>query len=108
MNEHLIKKLISTVKCNVCRKPYEIKNIAIIGHENDTWYLNVFCKNCARESFVAAIIKREKAQEPVTDLTEEEFIASAQVDLINSNDLLDIHNFLKNFDGNFMELFKQR
>lgn len=108
MNEHSIKKLISTVKCNICKKHYDIKNIVILGHENDTWYLNVFCTNCARESLVAAIIKNEKAQKPVTDLTEEEFIASVQFAQIDSNDLLDIHNFLKSFDGNFIELFKQR
>lgn len=108
MNERLIKKLISTVKCNVCGEHYEINNIEIMGHQDDTWYLNVFCPTCDRESFVAAIIKKEKAQEIITDLTEEEFIASAQDDLINSNDLLYLHSFLKDFDGDFSKLFSQR
>ncbi len=108
MNERLIKKLVSTVKCNVCGAHYEINNIEIVGHQDGTWFLNIFCPTCDRESFVAAIIKKEKAQEIITDLTEEEFNAPVRAKLINSDDLLDLHNFLKKFDGDFIQLFGRR
>ena len=108
MNEHLIKKLVSTVKCNVCGEHYEVNHIDIIGHRNGTWFLNIFCPTCDRKSFVAAIIKKENDHEIVTDLTRKEFSASFQATFINSNDLLDLHNFLKDFDGDFIKLFSQR
>jgi transcription elongation factor Elf1 len=108
MNERLIKKLVSTVKCNVCGVHYELANIDIIGHRDGTWFLNIFCPTCDRESFVAAIIKKENAQEIVTGVTEEKFTASVRADLISSNDLLNLHNFLKDFDGDFIKLFSQR
>lgn len=108
MNERLIKKLVSTVKCNICGEHYEINNIDIIGHKDGTWFLNIFCPTCDRKSFVAAIIKKENAQELVTDLTKEELKAYVQDNFINSNDLLDLHNFLKHFDGDFIKLFNQR
>lgn len=108
MNERLIKKLISTVKCNVCRKNYEINNIDVLGHQADTWFLNVSCHTCNRQSYVAAVIKRERAQKIITDLTEKEAAASEKISLVSSNDLLDLHSLLKDFDGDFIKLFSQR
>jgi len=108
MNERLIKKLVSTVKCNVCGAHYEVNNIDIIGHRDGTWFLNIFCPTCDRESFVAAIIKKENAHEIVTDLTEKGFTASVDANSVDSNDPLDLHDFLKDFDGDFGKLFSKR
>lgn len=107
MNERLIKKLIATVKCSICGKSYEIDNIEILGHQDETWFLNIFCPTCDKESFVTAIIKKEKAQDIMSDLVAKERIASIPDSAISSDDLVELHNFLKDFNGDFLKLFSQ-
>ena len=108
MNEALIKKLMSAMKCSACGESYQINNIKIVGHQDDTWFLNISCISCQRQSFVIAIMKGDKPPEIITDLTEKEAAKISQSRTINADDMLDIHNFLKDFDGDFSRLFNSR
>jgi hypothetical protein len=56
---------------------------------------------------VAAVIKEGKPPELVTDLTEEEYAKFRDVEMVCADDILDIHNFLKAFDGDFWHLFSE-
>ena len=38
MEEILIKKLIVSLKCDVCGRGYGIGDIDCIGHEDDLWF----------------------------------------------------------------------
>ena len=46
--------------------------------------------------------------EAITDLTEVELDKFEGVDGVGADDVLDMHSFLKDFDGNFPRLFRQR
>jgi len=54
---------------------------------------------------VAAVIREGQLPELITDLTEEEYDKFREIDAVSDNDLLDIHNFLKDFDGDFSHIF---
>lgn len=107
MNERFIKKLMSTIKCNVCGEYYETNNIKVLGHRDDIWFLKVFCPACHSQALVAAAIKEGKPLEVVTDLTEAELAKFAQTSTISADDMLDLHSFLQDFDGDFAKLFSQ-
>jgi ribosomal protein S27E len=106
MTENQIRKMVSSVKCHVCGEHYEKNSIEILGHENDTWFMNVFCPTCKKSIFIAAIIKKDDSQ-PLTDLMKQEILSLPQGRQINEDDLLDLHNFLSAFDGDFVKLFNQ-
>jgi len=57
---------------------------------------------------VAAIIKEDRMPELVTDLTEAELDGFRNMGVPTANEMLDMHHFLKNFNGDFSQLFKQR
>ena len=107
MNEHFIKKLMSTMKCGICGESYEIDNIKVLGRSDDTWFLSAKCSACDSEAMVAAVIKKNKPPEIVSDLTKTETVKFAQADTIDVDDVLDLHDFLNNFDGDFSNLFNQ-
>ena len=108
MEESLIKKLVASVKCSVCQQRYKVGNIDILGHENDLWFLRVSCPACDTQYLVAAIIREDRVTEVITDLTETELDRFRNMDRLTPDDVLDMHNFLKDFDGAFSQLFSQK
>jgi hypothetical protein len=107
MEESLIKKLIASIKCGACGRHYEEENIEVIEHSEELWFLRVFCPSCQVKSLVAAIIREDEKAEVVTDLTEKELDKFKDGDGVGVDDLLGMHNFLKDFDGDFPRLFRR-
>jgi len=108
VEESLIKKLMTSVKCNVCGQRYQADSIDVLGHEENLWFLRVACPVCQTQYLMAAIIEEDRAPEVITDLSEVELDRFRNMDGITPDDLLDMHNFLKDFDGNFSRLFIQK
>ena len=106
MREKLIKKLVASLQCGSCGQNYEEDNIAVIEHSEELWFLRVFCSSCHSKSLVAAIIREDKISEVVTDLTEAELGKFKDMSAVGMDDILDMHNFLKDFDGDFPRLFR--
>ncbi len=108
LNEGIIKRLMSSIKCAVCGQRYEKDSIKILGQQEDLWFLSVSCSACHTRCLVAAVIKEDRAPEVITDLTEAELEKFRNVDRLTGNEVLDVHNFLKDFDGDFSRLFSHR
>jgi hypothetical protein len=56
---------------------------------------------------VAAIIREDKQPKLITDLTEDEIEKFKGIADIDGNDLLAMHDFLKNYDGDLSDMFQQ-
>ena len=108
MEESLIKKLVASVKCSVCQQRYKAGNIDVLGHEDDLWFLRVSCPACNTQYLVAAIIREDRVTKVVTDLTEAELDRFRNMDKLTPDDVLDMHNFLRDFDGDFPRFFSQK
>ena len=108
MEETVIKNLMASTKCVVCGQRYEVNNIDILGHHEDLWFLRVLCSACCTQFLVAAVIKEGRKPEVITDLTEAELDKFRNVGVLTADDILDMHDFLKNFDSDFSRLFTQQ
>lgn len=106
MEERLIKKLMTSMKCESCGRHYEVYNIDVLGHREDLWFLKAFCSTCHTQCLVAAIVREERVSKAVTELTETE-LDESEDNVIEIDDVLKMHTFLKDFDGNFSRLFGQ-
>ena len=105
MEEGLIKRLMTSIKCTVCGQHYEINNVRVLGNDGDLWFLGVFCPACHTRCAVAVVVKQGCLPEVVTDLTEVELDKFRNVSELTMEDVLDMHSFLKDFDGDFSRLF---
>ena len=108
MEENLIKRLMTSIKCSVCGHCFDVDNIDVLGHREDLWFFRAVCSACHAQCLVAAVVKEGKAPEVITDLTEAELDRFRNVGMLTTNDVLDMHNFLKEFDGGFSQLFSQK
>ena len=107
MEEGLIKRLMASIKCGVCGQGYEVGNINVLGHHEDLWFLSAFCPACHTRCLVAAVIKEGRVPEVITDLTEAELDKFKNEGSLTADEVLDMHDFLKDFDGEFSQLFSQ-
>jgi hypothetical protein len=107
VNENVIKRLMASAKCGVCGQRYEEDGIKILAHQEDLWFLGMSCAACYTGCLMAAVIKENKAPEVITDFTEAELEKFKNVGVLTANELLDMHNFLKDYDGDFSRLFSQ-
>ena len=107
MEEGLIKRLMASIKCGVCGQRYEVDNINILGQQEDLWFLSASCPACHTRCLVAAVIREGRVPEVTADLTEAELNRFMNVGKATADEVLDMHNFLKDFDGDFSRLFSQ-
>ena len=107
MDEGLIKRLVVTIKCGVCGEYYEGKNVKVLGRRDELWFLSVFCPACGSQGLVAAVIEEGGLPRPIGDLGGAEQAAFRNLGPVSADELLDIHVFLKEFDGDFLRLFSK-
>ena len=107
MEGEFIKRLVTTIKCSVCGHPYEGGSVRILGQRDDLWFISVVCPSCGSQGLVAAVIKEGELPQLITDFTESERAKFCDIEAVGADDVLDIHTFLKSFDGNFEHLFAE-
>ena len=108
MEEKLIKRFMTSIKCSVCGQRYEVDKVKVLGHQEDLWFLSVSCSACQTQCLVAAVIKESKAPKVITDLAEAELDKFKKIDKLTADEVLEMHSFLKGFNGDFSQLFSQR
>jgi hypothetical protein len=108
MEEGLIRRVMASMKCGVCGQCYEPDNISVLGHQEDLWFLRVFCSACHTQYLVAAVIREGKMPEVITDLTKAESGKFRNAARLTADEMLDMHNFLKDFDGDISRLFSRK
>ena len=105
VEENLIRKLITTIKCSLCGRRYDSGSIKVMGHKEDFWFFGASCNACKTRSLIAVVVKNGKPPELVTDLSEEELNAIEDREDVTADEVIDMHNFLKGFSGDFNNLF---
>jgi hypothetical protein len=113
-------------RCVVCHRQYSTDDIEIISRQSDIWTMLVECDDCHARNFVAAVLNDadpDDAQLALRRLTEDALQGSqahghdevaeaihpeGPVDgpTVTASDVIDMHLFLEEFDGDFRELFR--
>ena len=118
-SEKQIKRIVLNrmERCAVCHRVYAPEDIHVVSRRADMWMMVVACAECHARNFVAAVIgngdpgeaqlalrrlSRQHAEQPV-DLPDTASDAAAPVTV---DDVIDMHEFLKGFDGDFQRLFR--
>ena len=107
MEEKLIRRLVSTIKCSVCGSHYKEGSVRVMGNQEGLWFLSAVCRQCSSRCLVAIVAKDEAISEVVCDLTEEEIQRFEETALVGPDDVLDMRNFFKDFDGDFSRFFSR-
>ena len=106
-------------RCSVCHRGFEPDDVHVLSRKSDMWMLMVSCGECQARNFVAALIGdsdpdearsalRQLSIEHHSDIVEIEPEAEPVGDPVGVDDVIDMHDFLTTFDGDFNALFRRK
>ena len=119
-SDRQIKRIVLTRmdRCGVCHRAFVPDDIQVLSRKPDMWMMLVECADCRARNFVAAVLNdgdpaeaqlalrrlsegagREPDQPPIPS----EAPPSGRT--VDAHDVLDMHEFLATFDGDFRRLF---
>jgi CRISPR/Cas system-associated protein Cas10 (large subunit of type III CRISPR-Cas system) len=123
-SEKQIKRIVldRMERCSVCHRPFDTDDVQVLSRKSDMWMLMVSCDECHARNFVAAVIgdgDAEEAQLALRRLGEEHLKAKLNIEPemdvhdipdepVSVDDVLEMHGFLQEFDGDFKALFRAR
>jgi hypothetical protein len=108
MEERTVKKLMTSLKCTSCGHNYQMDDVKVLGNHQDLYFLQVTCSSCHSQFLITATINTSDNTQIISDLTDAEFVKFQDSRSPSANDVLDMHSFLKEFDGDFSGIFGYR
>ena len=125
-SEERIKQLVlrRMERCIVCHRHFDAADISVISRERDMWTMLVACPECQARNYVAAVMNdgdpeeaqlalrrlSERATEDLATLGHVSTIDASEeltsVDPVSAADVVDMYEFLNDFDGDFRALFR--
>lgn len=96
------------MKCSACGERYAAEDVSVIGRYGDVLFFSVYCPLCQREDLVAAEVRETAGSSAATiDPGQEEIYVLSDMDAVDADDVVNMHCFLKGFDGDFARLFHE-
>jgi DNA-directed RNA polymerase subunit RPC12/RpoP len=111
-------------RCSVCHHEFATDDIHVISRKPDIWTMLVECTDCHSRNFVAAVLNdgdpkeaqlalRKLSEQAIREIKEPEkpdieSEAPETGEPVTAGDVIDIHEFLADFDGDFKRLFERR
>lgn len=97
--------------CSTCGRAHELDDLRVVGRSGTLWMLGVTCPSCNSQSFVAAVVGDQADVDPDVssfDDADVEPALSETGEPVTVDDVLDMHEFLESFNGDFHRLFARR
>ena len=105
MNFNELKQIIlqiqKTIPCKDCGRAFPDSNVHIIGTVMNEGFLAAHCDHCKNKTLLSVFFKANR----VSKKGDPKLIHDIRT--IHPDEVLDMHNFLKDFDGDFSRLFSQ-
>jgi len=117
-SERHIKRIVleRMDRCSVCHRSFEPDDVHVLSRKPDVWMMVVQCEDCQARNFVAALIGDSDPAEARSALQQLSIEHRSEVSaiepeseapgpIVDADDLLDMHEFLQDFDGDFLKHF---
>ncbi len=105
MNFHdlriIVNQIKKTLKCPKCTGKYIDEDIELIGSLGDEQiFFHAWCSECETQSVINVQVDPQSLYGPMPKLG-----SAPRMGHVSANEVLDMHNFLKSFDGDFNQMF---
>ena len=106
MRQAFIRHLIANIQCVSCGERYARNDIYVLGHHEDVWVSAVVCSRCGTQGLVFASV-REGEEVEVRQRGAAHELSPEDLPALTIDDVLDVHAFLRDFQGDVNALFEQ-
>jgi hypothetical protein len=98
--KQLIRNIREKIPCPQCDKKFISKNISLIGKAFNEAYFTGRCQHCTHEIIIQASFGAPRTHRSLNH--------STSMKVVTPNDILDMRNFLREFNGDFISLFGKK
>jgi hypothetical protein len=125
--ERIIRRLFTEQCCHRCGRPYEAERLLVLARRSEVWMVMISCLDCEqKDTYVVKFppqmqgrrrvtsyrLSKPPTSRPLPQEIEElqempPEILETSIHPVNVDDVLDMHLFLKNFNGDFQRLFAE-
>jgi hypothetical protein len=92
--------------CPVCGRSLKGCDVQVLSHEEERFHLQVTCAQC-QVTFIVVLAIAGGAVEEIEKAIPEPDVEPVAAEPITVDEILDLHLYLKNFQGTFTELIHQ-
>jgi hypothetical protein len=112
--DRVIRFLVEHARCADCSGQFDVEDVHVLAADGQrVWDLAAVCRHCQTLTLLRAVVSPLSADGiptpggdvAVTELTSTERKRFAGLAPIGEDDVLDVAAFLRDFDGDFGELF---
>lgn len=102
----IVQYLVTHTRCSGCGRKYAPDDVHLRHRRGDVWLASVACRHCGLQGLIMAAISADYATEPTssTDVDDEEHAALDELGPIATEEVLDLHRFLRGFGGDVVQL----
>jgi hypothetical protein len=93
--------------CPVCGRSLKGCDVQVLSHEEERFHLQVTCAQCSVTFIVVLAIAGGAVEEIEKVIPERDLEPVAAAEPITVDEILDLHLFLKSFQGTLTELIQQ-
>lgn len=105
--EELIRNIQNMIRCPNCGSSYKKEDIHFLGQLNKAVLVQMFCYVCKMPITATIVISGTSPVSGIPNFKKLESVSDKNIEEpISSDEILEMHNFLENFSGDFESLFK--
>jgi hypothetical protein len=104
MNEWL-DGVFGTVRCANCGAVYGRDSIAVVGNQDEYWFVRCICETCGAQGLGVVIVKRVLSGPPAEGRPL--VVAGDGGDRLHVDDVLEAHELLRDYVGDTHGLFER-
>jgi hypothetical protein len=93
--------------CPVCGRSLKGCDVQVLSHEEERFHLQVTCAQCQVTFIVVLAIAGGAVEGIHAEIPEREVETVAAAEPISVDEIIDLHLYLKNFQGTLAELIQQ-
>lgn len=104
--QELIKNIQTMMRCPSCGAKYEADHIHFLGQLDTAALIQLDCQSCSLPVMATIIVAEKGSGQPriLSDISQED-LEEAPTDPVETDHVVDMHQFLKTFDGDFESVF---
>lgn len=103
----IIRYLVSHTQCSGCGQRYDAEDVRIHDHRGHIWLASVTCRECGLQGLVMAAVKTEETRAADSKPDAEEWAVLKKMGPISTDEVLDFHSFLQEFQGDMALLLEK-
>ena len=91
------------VTCAFCGRRYLPRHLRFVGFDGTVWLFLGACGHCQSLALIGVVLQRGRPS--ICELTPDELVHTGEQRPVTTDDVLDVHDHLASFDGDFRSLF---